>query len=231
MHRIRNSGSAAVDVNIMLRQLDGVSKMKVFEKEIKFKNARDREDYCTRFKKDPKDFGLSPDMFKCLNRIDGTVFLCSNRDARANTFTYNYKNSSALEKKEIELRNKDHTLDWHATVLIYHKRTVYYFDSALDPKALPDVASDFHFKSKLTDFINGAKKKAISIPIDKMFVTGLGNTVNDQCRPLAIDFIKDVVISISEEKACGKYMFKEFVRGPSKPMRKLEIRHSINLNN
>lgn len=221
-----NSEASASDVNNILRRLNTVSGVNVYEKEITFKNASDRKIYCKEFPFDNIDeFGLSSDMVKHINRTETNIFLCANRDTRANKFTYLWDVSSASKRKQIKSENKRNVLDWHVNVLVYHKLDLFYFDSIFDPEELPEVSTDMHFKSKLMDFFNGAKTNRL--PIEKMYATGVGNTTDGQCRCLALKFIKDVLISVLEGKPCKKYAFQEFVRGPRKPSKKLAVIRSV----
>lgn len=218
---LMTSSSRANHVNAVLKGLNDACestnvKVRVYDKEITFKNDNDRQIYCENFKEDPpEEYALSSEMIENLRGDGATIFMCANRDTRANKNTYFWSVSSASQRKEIKEENCRNVLDWHVNVLIYKDNELFYFDSALNPDALPKTADKIHFKSKLMDFLQAAKSN--KIPIEKMFISGVANKVHGQCRCLSLKFIKDIVIEAIRKRPCTKYKFRQFVRGPRQP--------------
>lgn len=212
-----NPHSSPEDVNQVLKILNAVSNIKVCEKEITFTSSYDRQRYCSLFDvENPSSFGLSYEMFKELNghRIDGTLFLCANREPRGNIYTVDWNNSSRKERQEIIRKNAEQTLDWHVTVIFYRQRILYYYVPLMkNENPMPVVSTDFAFRSKLYDFLAG--REAHGIPIDQMFVSATVHSPHKTCRCLCIEFIEEVVSSASRNEKCTKFVFKEFVLGPS----------------
>jgi hypothetical protein len=85
--------------------------------------------------------------------------------------------------------------------------------------------TDFAFRSKLCDFIQGADDRGI--PIDRMFVSATIHSRSKTCRPLCVEFIECVVRSKARGESCTDYVFKQFVKGTRLPQKDLQTLYSI----
>lgn len=163
------------------------------------------------------------EFFTGLNRIQGTIFLCSNRQPRGNIYSISFKRAtSSKARANVVKENRENTLDWHSTVIYFFQGDLFYFDSSFDPHShtLPihcRTIRCLQMRSRLTDFIQVIESHGLHI--NRIMATGLANTVDGICRNLAIEFIKDLIGSRIRGVPLTNYKWVELVKGPREPSR------------
>jgi hypothetical protein len=166
-------------------------------------------------------FGVVDEVFMNIHHPWGALFLLANRCPRGNIYALPIVRATSVEERlQLEEQNRHNTLDWSSSALFYLNGDIIYFDHLIDPFELIQQGASrtlrqFYCRSKLLNIINGFKTRGIAA--NRIFVTGVRNQVEGNCRDKAINFIKNVIRSRMLGRECNNYFLVEVVEGPREP--------------
>lgn len=131
-----NSNAGPRTVNVKLKNLQNLAGQScyVHDKEICFRNADDRRNYCQEFNENENDFGLVWEMDRATN--GGAIFLTATRQTRANQFIRGFGEASIAMKEEIIELNRRNILPWHCQCLLFKSCTLYVYEPNFNLKEL-----------------------------------------------------------------------------------------------